>query len=45
MSDVKSRKFLLRLVLLIVVPGIAILIGGYFYLIGGRFISLQRTRM
>ena len=43
MSDVKSRKFLLRLVLLIVVPGIAILIGGYFYLIGGRFISTENA--
>ena len=43
MSDTKSRKFLLRMVLLIVVPAIAILIGGYFYLIGGRYISTENA--
>jgi membrane fusion protein (multidrug efflux system) len=43
MSDVKSRKFLLRLVLLIVIPAVAISIGGYFYLIGGRYISTENA--
>lgn len=43
MSDVKSRKFLLRLVLLIVIPAAAITVGGYFYLIGGRYISTENA--
>ncbi len=43
MSDVKSRKFLLRLVLLIAIPAAAIMVGGYFYLIGGRYISTENA--
>ena len=43
MSHVKSRKFLLRLVLLVAIPAIAIVIGGYFYLIGGRYISTENA--
>ena len=43
MSDVKSRKFLLRLVLLVVIPAAAIVTGGYFYLIGGRYISTENA--
>jgi len=43
MSDVKSRKFLLRLVLLVVIPAAAIVAGGYFYLIGGRYISTENA--
>jgi len=43
MSDAKSRKFLLRLVLLVVIPAAAIVTGGYFYLIGGRYISTENA--
>ncbi len=43
MSDQKSRKFLLRAVLLIVIPAIAIAIGGYFYLIGGRYVATENA--
>lgn len=43
MSDMKSRKFLLRLVLLVVIPAAAIVTGGYFYLIGGRYISTENA--
>ena len=43
MSDVKSRKFLLRLVLLVAIPAVAIVIGGYFYLVGGRYISTENA--
>jgi membrane fusion protein, multidrug efflux system len=43
MSDVKSRRFLLRLVLLIVIPVIALAIAGYFYLVSGRFISTENA--
>ena len=43
MTDRKSRTFLLRAVLLIVIPGIAIAIGGYFYLISGRYISTENA--
>lgn len=43
MSDQKSRKFLLRLVLLVVIPAAAIVTGGYFYLIGGRYISTENA--
>ena len=43
MSDRKSRSFLIRAILLIVIPSIAIAVGGYFYLIGGRFISTENA--
>ena len=43
MSDRNSRKFLLRSILLIVVPAIAISIGGYFYLIGGRYVTTENA--
>lgn len=43
MSDEKSKKFLLRAVLLIVIPVIAIAIGGYFYLIGGRYVATENA--
>lgn len=43
MSDKKSRTFLLRLVLLIVIPAAAIAVGGYFYLVGGRYVSTENA--
>jgi membrane fusion protein, multidrug efflux system len=43
MSDRNSRKFLLRAILLIVVPAIAISIGAYFYLIGGRYVTTDNA--
>ena len=43
MSDRKSRSFLIRAILLIGVPAIAIAIGGYFYLIGGRFVTTENA--
>jgi membrane fusion protein, multidrug efflux system len=43
MSDRNSRKFLLRAILLIVVPAIAISIGAYFYLIGGRYVTTENA--
>jgi len=43
MSDRKSQRFLLRAVLLIVVPAIAVAIGGYFYLTGGRYVTTENA--
>ena len=43
MTDRKSRTFLLRAILLIVIPMIAVSIGIYFYLIGGRYITTDNA--
>lgn len=43
MSDHRSRTFLVRAVLLIGIPLIAIGVGAYFYLIGGRYITTENA--
>lgn len=43
MSDRRSQSFLIRAVLLIVIPLIAIGVGVYFYLIGGRYVTTENA--
>jgi len=43
MSDRKSQRFLLRAILLIAVPAVAIAVGGYFYLTGGRYVTTENA--
>ena len=39
----RIARSLLRLTLLVVVPGVAILAGGYFYLLSGRYIETENA--